>query len=101
MAIYSNVKRATLRRASAPGNSELKGVALECGAFKRWHPIRPGICATEPCPCDGLDDAIIWLPTSNRVKLARIAIPSINAHSGSRSKSVAACYLEGSGLRQS
>jgi hypothetical protein len=38
-------------------------VPLQDVARKGWKPIRPCICVTEPCPCDDLDDIIVWLPS--------------------------------------
>lgn len=43
--------------------STLRGIPLHEGPYDRWFPIRPCLCVTaENCPCDRLDDIIIWLP---------------------------------------
>lgn len=33
---------------------------------KGFFPIWPCVCVTEPCPCDELDDIIVWLPTGTK-----------------------------------
>ena len=44
----------------------IKGIRLDPSqamqVWKEWFPIRPCICVKEPCPCDPLDDVIVWLP---------------------------------------
>lgn len=60
MLSYQDVKQTLLAdKAVAP----ITGVPLEGQSFRRWRPIQPCICVTEPCPCDKLDDAIVWVPT--------------------------------------
>jgi hypothetical protein len=64
MANYTGVKAKSLNRSSGSKFSTLKGVNLDGGAIKGWRPFSPCICVTEPCPCDKLDDLIIWLPST-------------------------------------
>jgi hypothetical protein len=43
--------------------TKIQGVRLEGGLDRDWFPIRPCICVKEEdCPCDTLDDTIVWLP---------------------------------------
>lgn len=46
----------------------IAGTFLEGGSMRGWKPFRPCICVTEPCPCDNLDDLILWLPSSTKAK---------------------------------
>lgn len=66
MATYSRTKSSLLQRAGAPSQAVLKGVALDGGGSDGWQPIRPCICVTEPCPCDSLEDLILWVPSSKQ-----------------------------------
>ena len=43
---------------------KIQGIPLDGGPSKHWIPIRPCVCVTEPCPCDTLDDIIVWLPSN-------------------------------------
>jgi hypothetical protein len=69
MATYASAKGRQLQQAQGPRQVNMNGVPLTNAALKGWHPIRPCICVTEPCPCDkldDLDDLIVWLPAPTR-----------------------------------
>jgi hypothetical protein len=57
------------RHVEATGTTVIKGAPLEVGAD---HPLRAKgyfpvlsptcVCVTDPCPCDDIDNLIVWLP---------------------------------------
>lgn len=58
---YDEKKREFLQQRSF---GSLMGAPLDGGReWKGWFPINPCICVkAEGCPCDWLDDIIVWLP---------------------------------------
>lgn len=63
---YRNTKEELLQKATL---TEIRAIPLQKEPYKGWFPIRPFpncICVTEPCPCDKLEDIIIWLPTGTK-----------------------------------
>lgn len=60
MLSYQDVKQSLFADESV---APITGVPLQGQSFRRWQPIQPCICVTEPCPCDRLDDIIVWVPT--------------------------------------
>ncbi|ANU21976.1 hypothetical protein [Planococcus donghaensis] len=66
MGDYRNTKEELLQKVTL---TEIRGIPLQKEPYKGWFPIRPFpncICVTEPCPCDKLEDIIIWLPTGTK-----------------------------------
>lgn len=67
MANYNLTKRNLLKQ-RAFGN--LLGVPLDGHREKKgWVPISPCICVkADDCPCDTLDDIIVWIPSNIRYR---------------------------------
>ena len=61
MSQYNDTKLNLLQQRSF---GSLMGSPLDGGRdWKGWFPIRPCLCVTaEGCPCDKLEDIIVWLP---------------------------------------
>ena len=64
MADYASAKNRVL---DSSVTARIHGVLLG-GHHDRngWIPIFPCICVTEPCPCDQMDDVIVWLPVGTQ-----------------------------------
>ena len=66
MATYATTKGRLFQPRNRLDPNTISGVPLKDSPFKDWIPIHTCICVMEPCPCDDLDDVIVWLPTASR-----------------------------------
>lgn len=61
---YTKVKNETLEEGVT---AQIHGVPLSIHLDRKgWFPIISCICVTEPCPCDKMDNTIIWLPAGSQ-----------------------------------
>jgi hypothetical protein len=48
--------------------TRISGVPLQGRTIKGWFPIHPCLCVQDspenPCPCNNLDDVLVWLPSN-------------------------------------
>lgn len=73
---YAQAKGQALRQAKGSRPSAIRGVPMSDDTLRDWIPIQPCICVTEPCPCDVLDDIVVWMPAAARSQKTKARVGS-------------------------